>query len=95
MLLSVYFRKSSTHSIALGWRKEVGPFHELVAAKTPELRGVGRLPADVLEDELPVLIAGLRRIERFAVGVVELVTEFTFDRTVPAQTQGIFPRPFP
>ena len=76
----------------LGVEEEVGPFHELVAAKAPELRGVGRLPADVLEDELPILIAGLRRIERFAVGVVEFVTEFTFDRTVPAKTQGNFPR---
>ena len=72
--------------------KQIGPFHELIAAEAPELRGISGLPADVLEDELPILIAGFRRIECFTVGMIEFITELAFDRAVPPQTQGNFSR---
>src|SRR5215212_3268576 len=66
----------------LGMEKEVSPFHELVAAQAPELFGIRRLPADVLEDKLPILVGRLGGIERLAVRMIELVAEFAFHRAI-------------
>ena len=46
----------------LGMEEEIGPFHVLVSAQTPELLRVGRLPADVVEDIFPILVGRLGRI---------------------------------
>ena len=75
----------------LRMEEQISPFHVLIAAQTPELHRIGRLPADVVENELPVLVGRLGRIERFAVGMVDLVAELALHRTGLAEADGNFP----
>ncbi len=72
----------------LGMQKQVGPFHELIAAEAPELCGVARFLLDVVEDERPILVARLGRVECLSIRMIQLVTELTLDRTIPAEAQG-------
>ena len=71
----------------LGMQEEVGPFHEFIAAETPELCRVSRFLLDVVEDKRPIRVARLGRIERLAIGMVELVAELALDRAITAQTE--------
>ena len=71
----------------LRMEEEVGPFHKLVAAQAPELCRVGRFLLDVVEDELPVLVGRLGRVKRFAIGMIQFVTELALDRAIPAKAQ--------
>ena len=76
----------------LGVKEQVGPLHVFIAAQTPELHGVRRLGIDVIEDELPVVLRGFRRVLGLAIGMVEFVAEGAFDRALLPQAQGNFPR---
>ena len=69
----------------LGMEEEIGPLHVFVAAETPELHRIGRNLVDVVEDEFPVFVGRLGRIERFAVGMVDLVAELALHRASLAE----------
>ena len=76
----------------LGVEEQVGPLHVFIAAQTPELHGVRGLGIDVIEDELPIILRGFRRVLGLAVGMVEFVAKGTFDRAFLPQAQGNFAR---
>src|SRR2546428_12050569 len=61
--------------------EEVGPLHVLVPAPDPQFPRAGRLLADVVQDEVPVLLGRLAGLVGVAVALVDLVAERALHRT--------------
>src|SRR5437660_3782648 len=71
--------------------EQVGPLHVLVPAPHPQIPLACRLLADVVEDEVPVLLGRLAGLFGLAVAMVDLVTERTLHRTGLADADGNLP----
>ena len=74
----------------LRMEEQVRPLHIFIPAQAPELKRIGRLLIDVVENKLPVFLSGLGRFKRLTIGMVQLVTEFTLDGAAPAKADGNF-----
>src|SRR5438046_3068157 len=74
----------------LRMEEQVRPLHIFIPAQAPELKWIGRLLIDVVENKLPVFLSGLGRFKRLTIGMVQLVTEFTLDGAAPAKADGNF-----
>src|SRR5207244_8764209 len=75
----------------LGVEEEVGPLHVLVPAPHPQLPRACRLLADVVEDEVPVLLGRLAGLFGPAVAMVDLVAERTLHWGGLADADGNLP----
>src|SRR5207247_10328927 len=74
----------------LRMEEQVRPLHIFIPAQAPELKGIGRLLIDVVENELPVFLSGLGGFKSLTIEMVQLVTEFTLDGAAPAKADGNF-----